>query len=153
RRPHRFVGRVAAGGVRQQHVLRRVDVVEQRFLRAIRDIHAPDGDRDHLGAGGLVRLHHDRRRGILSGADDQARRKGLIRDCEEVHYPPPTKLTISTSSPSRTVVRSNRSRLTTTRLCSTATRRGSISSRARSSVTVKGPASSCASPFNVMRNF
>ena len=33
RRADRFVGGVAAGGVRQDEVLRRVDVVEQRFLR------------------------------------------------------------------------------------------------------------------------
>ena len=82
RRADRFVGRVAAGGVRQQEVLRRVDVVEQRFLRAVGDVHAPHRDRDHLGARRLVRLHHHGRRRVLAGADDQARGKGLVRDSE-----------------------------------------------------------------------
>ena len=42
------------------------------------------------------------------------------------------------------------SRLSTTRLCSTATRRASMSSCASSSVTVRGPATSCGSPFRVI---
>src|SRR5262249_16189529 len=65
--------------------------------------------------------------------------------------PPPKKFTISISSPSFTVVRSKASRLSTVRLCSTATRRASICSCARRSVTVRGPAKSCGSPFRVIR--
>ena len=52
----RFVGGIAPGGVGQQEVLRRVDEVEERFLRAVRNIHAPHGDGDHLGAGRLAFL-------------------------------------------------------------------------------------------------
>src|SRR5262245_9886478 len=50
------------------------------------------------------------------------------------------------------VVRSNAARLSTTRLCSTATRLWSMSSAASSSLTVSGPASSCESPLSVMVN-
>src|SRR5229473_5416287 len=64
--------------------------------------------------------------------------------------PPPTKLTISTWSPSRSSVVSNAVRFKTTRLCSTATRRASISRSARSAAIVRGPASSKGSPFSVM---
>src|SRR5436190_7613294 len=67
-------------------------------------------------------------------------------------YPPPTKFTISTSSPACTSVVLKLSRLSTIRLCSTATRRESMSSWARRSTTVNGPASSWASPFKVIRN-
>jgi hypothetical protein len=44
-----FISRVAAGGVGQQED-GRIDVVEQRFPRAIRDIHASDGNGYHVGA-------------------------------------------------------------------------------------------------------
>src|SRR4030088_1352241 len=45
---------------------------------------------------------------------------------------------------------SNAARLRTTRLCSTATRRASISSAASSSLTVSGPERSNGSPFSIM---
>ena len=65
--------------------------------------------------------------------------------------PPPTKLTISTASPVvRSPSASNASRLSTTRLCSTATRRASMSSWSAARLTVSGPATSCASPFSVI---
>ena len=46
--------------------------------------------------------------------------------------PPPTKFTISIASPSATIVESKAARFTTVRLCSTATRRASMSSRVSS---------------------
>ena len=65
--------------------------------------------------------------------------------------PPPTKLTISISSPSHDRRRRrSAARLTTTKLRSTATRRGSISSLASRSVIVRGPGTAYASPFSVM---
>src|SRR5262245_14329539 len=65
-------------------------------------------------------------------------------------YPPPTKFTISTVSPSLTIVSSNDERLTMTRLCSTATRLASISNDFRRPVTLTGPGTSKGSPFSVM---
>ena len=64
--------------------------------------------------------------------------------------PPPTKFTISTWSPSATLVVSNVFRLMTTRLCSMATRLGSICSCERSSETVTGAGSSKGSPLSVI---
>ena len=49
RRADRFVGGVAAGGVRQQEVLLGIDIVEHRFLTAV-EIDATHRDRDHVGA-------------------------------------------------------------------------------------------------------
>src|SRR5262249_3567552 len=153
----------------------RVDVVEQRFLGSVRDIHAADRDGHHLGARCFVRLHHDGRRRILARAHDEPRPEGLIRNLERIHFlspqsllppsplfqlargprpdgrfPPPTKFTIPTESPSRITVRSKASRLSTNRLCSTATRRGSMSRCASRSVTVSGRTISNRSPLSVM---
>jgi hypothetical protein len=56
-------------------------------------------------------------------------------------------LTISIASPSPTVVVSYAARLTTARLCSTATLRASMSKRARSAAIVSGPGISAVSPL------
>ena len=113
---------------------------------------APHGHGDHVGARGRMGLHHHGGRGVLAGADDQARREALAGDDQVVHDvdPPPTKFTISISSPSRTVVVAKAARFSTTRLCSTATRRGSIPSLASRSSMVTGPSISNGSPFNVI---
>ena len=55
-----IVGGVAAGGVGQQKILLGIDEVEQRFLAAV-EVHAADGDGDHLGAAGF-----DGARGLLA---------------------------------------------------------------------------------------
>ena len=150
----------------------RVDVVEQRFLRAIGEVHAPDGDGHHVGAGGScasaitacdgylpvptmsreLKVRPAMTRGsrghcecqcscelalfVARGAHPHApdrppagccssrRSNREPRNAERAtpsrgaRYPPPTKFTISTSSPSLTTVEACRSRLMMVRLCS-----------------------------------
>ena len=54
------LGGVAPGGVRQEEILRRVEVVEDAFLFRAVQIHAPHGDGHHLGARGVQGGDHRR---------------------------------------------------------------------------------------------
>src|SRR4029434_3567237 len=133
---------------------RRVDVIEQRFPAAVRNVHTSHGHGHHVRARRRMRLRHDRMRRVLAGADDEPRRERAARDAEWriVHgSPPPTKLTISTSSPSPTSVAANAWRLTMIMLCSTATRLGSMFNRSSSSSTDTGCSRSYGSPLSVIR--
>ena len=103
---------------------------------------------------------------VLAGADDEPRGEGPAGDGEGVHIANPDRESriaalasrrrrSSRSRPRRRRARSsssNAARLSTTRLCSTATRRGSMSSRASRSPTVSGPATSNGSPFSCDRH-
>jgi hypothetical protein len=69
----RLLGRVAAGRVRQQEEPLRVEVVEDALLLRAVQVHAPHGDRHHLGARRLDGAHHLLVRAVLARADDQPR--------------------------------------------------------------------------------
>ena len=99
---HGVLGRVAAGGVRQNRVALAIDVVEHRSPLPIVEVDAADRDRHHRGAAGLVRRLHDLHRRILSGADDQARAQLERADAKRVvcSQPPATAVMISMRSPS-----------------------------------------------------
>ena len=75
-----FVGGVAGGGVGQDEDFFAVDVVEKRFFGAVGEIHAADGDGDHVGAGGGVSASHFRKAAVLAGAHDQAGFEGAAGD-------------------------------------------------------------------------
>ena len=62
----------------------RVDVVEQRFLRPIGDVHATDGDGDHVGARRSMGVGHHGVRRVFPGADDQARAERPARDDQRI---------------------------------------------------------------------
>jgi hypothetical protein len=71
RRAHRLVRRVAAGRIRQDEYFFAINVIEQRFFRAIGQVHAPDGHRDHIRARSRVRSRHFLKAAIFPGAHDQ----------------------------------------------------------------------------------
>src|SRR5262249_5055580 len=111
-RANRLVGGVAPGGVGQERVARRVQMIEDRFTRG--QTNPAQRHRHDLRARRFVRSLHDVHRRVLSRADDQARREFLASDDQiriahgstSLRYPPPMGLTISTRSPSRSTVAS-----------------------------------------------
>src|SRR5262249_51137162 len=66
------------------------DVVEQRFLGSVRDVHASYGNGDHVGARRFVRLRHYGVGWVLPGADDETRLECFTRYDKRisVHYGP-----------------------------------------------------------------
>ncbi len=66
-----IVGRIAAGSVRQQEIFIGIDVIEQRFLAAVK-IHSPHGHSHHVSAAGFERTGGFLKRFIFAGPDDQA---------------------------------------------------------------------------------
>ena len=55
-------------------------IIEQRFLGPVRQVHAPDGDRDHFGAGSGMAARHLLKAAIFAGADEKPRLKYAIGD-------------------------------------------------------------------------
>src|SRR5437773_1815145 len=85
RGPYGILGRVTAGSVRQDEDPGRIDVIEQRLLRAVRDVDPSHGDGDDIGARGLVRVRHDGIRRVLAGADDETGGERSAGDCKGIH--------------------------------------------------------------------
>ena len=52
-----------------------VDVIEQRFLGTVAEVHAADGDRHHFRAGGHVAALHFLEGAVFPGSHDEARAK------------------------------------------------------------------------------
>ena len=69
---HGVVGGVAAGGVGKDEDLGTVDVIEERLLRAVGEVHTAHGDGHHLRAGGLVAPLHLQETAVLPGPYDKA---------------------------------------------------------------------------------
>ena len=78
------LGGVAAGGVRHEEVLFRVDEVEQRLFRAV-EVDAADGNGDHFGAGDFNAGGGFRAVLVLACTDDEAGTEGAACDDEVVH--------------------------------------------------------------------
>ena len=74
-RTHRIVGGVARRRIRQDENLRSVDVIDQRFLGAVRQVDAAHRHGHHIGAAGLVAAHHLFKTTIFSRSHDEPRRK------------------------------------------------------------------------------
>src|SRR5690606_25189892 len=110
--------------------------------------------------GNLDRTHHRLVVPVLAGAHDQARTECPARDDERIvpdrwhrrrrHDPPPTKWTISNTSPGSTGVSARRARSRISRLCSTTTRPGCRPSSASKPATVNPAGTRRGSPFNVI---
>ena len=66
------LGVEAAGGVGQDRVPPRVEVVEQVAALAVEQPLAADGDRDDLGAAGVEAVAHQLEGRVLARADEQA---------------------------------------------------------------------------------
>ena len=79
-----FFGGVAGGGVGQDENFVAVDVVEQRFFRAVSEIYAAHRDGDHVCARGGVSAGHFLEAAIFAGANDKAGAKRAARDDEFV---------------------------------------------------------------------
>jgi hypothetical protein len=83
--PHRVIGGVAAGGVRQDGELRRRQDVEQvRLAGVLADVGAPNGDGDDLGAGGIDRRPRCGEILVLAGTDEQTGTIGLAGNRQAV---------------------------------------------------------------------
>src|SRR5205823_2053558 len=72
---HGFIGRVAARGVGQNEDFGSVDIIEQRFLGAIRQIDPAHRHRHHTRLARLVTPLHLLKTAILAGSHDEARRE------------------------------------------------------------------------------
>src|SRR5437870_315303 len=145
--PSFVLGRVAAGGVREDREAVERQVIEEVLLGRVRDVHPPDRHRDDLRPGGLDRTPRLGEGRVLAGADDQARAILAPGEDEGVLHPPPTKLMISTASPWRSTVAAYSARGTTARFTSTAIRRGPRPSAVTRSATVAPSLSSRGSSF------
>ena len=77
---HRVVGGVAGGRIGQDKYFRAIDVIDQGFLGAVRQIDAAHGYGHHIGAAGLVAAHHLLKAAVLPGSNDKARGKFPPRD-------------------------------------------------------------------------
>src|SRR5262249_22950188 len=139
-------------GVRQEHHLLR-NPVQQRRLALRRQVEPPDGDRDHLRARRLERGLHRREILVLSGAYDQPRPELAPPQDQLVHgaHPPPTKVTISSTSPAASCSSAWRALFTTAPLRSTAIRSALSPRCCRSAATVRPSGSSTCSPLTVAR--
>src|SRR6266704_4400353 len=81
-----FVGGVTGSRVRENKNLFAVDVVQQRFFAAVGEIHAADGNGDHVRAGGGVRAGHFLKAAILPGSNDEAGFERPARDNQIVRH-------------------------------------------------------------------
>ena len=67
---NRLVRGITPSRIRQDRSPIRVDVIKQGFARPIRNIHPPDRNRHHVGAGSCDRLGHHCVGRVLAAADD-----------------------------------------------------------------------------------
>src|SRR5262249_20853373 len=79
-----FVGRVAAGRVRQNRVAPAEQELAERAFAAIGEVDTPERDRHDLCAGGLERLARLVHARVLARADEQARAKRVRSDDQRV---------------------------------------------------------------------
>src|SRR6185369_7204876 len=77
---HRVVGGVAGGRIGQDEYFGAIDVIDQGFLGAVRQIDAAHGYGHHVGTASLVAAHHFLKASVFSGSHDEARGKFPPRD-------------------------------------------------------------------------
>src|SRR5205823_3679403 len=146
---HRVLGGEAARGVRQQHhVLGKP--VQERGLALRLQIEPAHRDGDHLRAARLERRLHGGKVPVLAGADHEPRSEAVAAQNQLVHIqPPPTKVTISSTSPEASLCSPWRAFFTTSPLRSTATRSPRPPRSCSSAYTVSPSGSSIVSPLTV----
>src|SRR5262245_18266829 len=130
-----IVCRKASGRVRQDRVTRQVNEIEDISPLFVDQPLAADSDSDDLRTAGLQAVAHQIVGGIFSRADDQPRFESMIPEHQRriglqlnSHslYPPPTRVTTSSLSPSSSTHSACRVRGTSSKLRSTARYRGCI---------------------------
>src|SRR5207249_3746775 len=113
----RVLGRVTAGCVGEEVEALRVHVVPDRVRVVAVELHPPHGDRDHVGPARRVTAGHLLGGAVLSGAHDEPGGELAASDDQGIVHlqPPPTKPTISTTSPSAILASAYAARGTTSR--------------------------------------
>ena len=81
-----FVGGVTGSGVWKDEDFFAIDVVDERFLGLVGEIHATNRDGDHVRAGGGVSAGHFLKAAVLPCSDDEARIKRSTCDNELIWH-------------------------------------------------------------------